>query len=163
IPPLKISTEPPAHEPTAAHPRAYLGTKTRPPKPRQMAVVDLRPHLCVASDVNRLLLQLAPFLPEAKPLLERSDLAAKELSSLIDANGKPIDPYMQHCHRAGDRSVHELPLNFRTHLLFWLRGHPWSVVAEALALYWGLGLATDAALLRCFARFIAQVPLPSAL
>jgi hypothetical protein len=163
IPPLKIELPPPDFRPTAAHPRAYRGTKVRPPKAKRMAPVDLRPHLCVARDVNRLLRHLAPFLPEAKPLLERADLAPEKVPHLIGSDGKPIDPYLEYCHAGGDRSVHDLPAKFRTHLLFWLRGHPWSAVADALALYWGLGLATQAALLRCFARFLAELPLLSSL
>jgi hypothetical protein len=163
IPPLKIEPPPPTFQHTAAHPRAYRGTKVKPPKIRRMAPLDLRPHLCVVSDVNRLLVYLAPFLPEARPFLERADLSPEKFSHLVDANGKAIDPYLQYCHSAGERSVHDLPATFRTHLLFWLRGRPWSAVAEALSLYWGLGLATDASLLRCFARFLAQLPLLSAL
>jgi len=123
IPPLKLEPSLPALQPTAAHPRAYRGTKDRPPKVKRMATVDLRPHLCVADDVNRLLTHLAPFLPEARALLERADLSPDQFPDLIDANGKAIDPYLQYCHAAGDRSVHDLPAKFRTHLLFWLRGH----------------------------------------
>jgi hypothetical protein len=163
VPPLKIEAPPPAFQATAAHPRAYQGTKYRPPKVKRMAPVDLRPHLCVARDVNRLLGRLAPFLPEARPLLERADLGPERFSHLIDAEGKVVDPYLQYCHSAPDRSVYDLPATFRTHLLFWLRGRPWSAVADALSLYWGLDLATDAPLLRCVARFLATLPCDSAL
>jgi hypothetical protein len=159
VPPLKIAPPPPPVRPTAAHPRAYRGTKYRPPKGKRMAPIDLRPHLCVPGDTNRLLRHLAPFLPEAKPLLERDDLSPDQFSPLIERNGKATDPYLQYCHSAGDRSVYDLPARFRSHLLFWLRGQPWSAVADALALYWGLGLETEAALLRCFARFLAELPL----
>lgn len=161
IPPLRIEPPPPAFLPTAAHPRAYRGTKDRPPKGKRMAPMDLRPYLCVASNVNRLLIHLAPFLPEANRLLERAGHSPHMFSHLINANGTAIDPYLQYCHSAGDRSVYDLPARFRTHLLFWLRGRPWYTVADALSLYWGL--ASDPPLLRCFARFLATSPLLPAL
>lgn len=52
--PLEIAPPPPAHKPTAANPRAYQGTKDRPPKPKRPAVRDLRPHLCVIGGQDRL-------------------------------------------------------------------------------------------------------------
>ena len=43
---LRIGAPPPPHRPTAANPRAYKGTKDRPPKPPRPAPQDLRLSLC---------------------------------------------------------------------------------------------------------------------
>ena len=58
VPPLRIESTLPPPKATAAHPRAFHGTKTQPPKPRQRASIDLRPHICVPGDTNRLLVHL---------------------------------------------------------------------------------------------------------
>ncbi|MEZ0369123.1 MAG: hypothetical protein ACAI44_08575, partial [Candidatus Sericytochromatia bacterium] len=47
---------------TAAHPRGYKGTKTKPAKP-ELKYVDLRPYLQDLRWVHQLLLQLNPHLP----------------------------------------------------------------------------------------------------
>ncbi len=161
VAPLKIEPATAAMRPSAAHPRAYRGTKVQLPKLKQTAVVDLRPHLCSARDVNRLLAHLAPFLPDATRRLAQGGNSTDNLWSLIGDNGLTLDPYLQECHATGDRSVHDLPVFFRTHLLFWLRGSPWTTVSEALSLYWGL--ASDTVLLQSFARFLAAYPVPRAL
>ena len=40
---------------TAAHPRAFRGTKTQPPSQQQPPAVDLRPHLCNLRDLRAIL------------------------------------------------------------------------------------------------------------
>ncbi|MEM7201510.1 MAG: hypothetical protein AAF628_14670 [Planctomycetota bacterium] len=55
---LQIAPPPPPHVPTAANPRAYQGTKDRPPKPRRPQPMDLRPFLCVAGGQDRLIERL---------------------------------------------------------------------------------------------------------
>ncbi len=163
LPPLRFKEPPAPPQPTAAHPRAYQGTKTNPPKPQQPASVDLRPNLCVPRDVNRLLLRLAPLVTEAEPVLDRFDLLPGRFPRLLDDEGRPLDPYLQYCHRAGRESLHALPGPFRRGLLFWLRGCPWEGVRRALGLYWGLGLETNPPLLRCVGRLLATCLTPGAL
>ena len=43
---------------TAAHPRAYRGTRFKPPRPRQPASTDVRPHLLTRRHTDRVLEQL---------------------------------------------------------------------------------------------------------
>lgn len=57
--PLQIEAPPRPHVPTAANPRAYKGTKDRPPKPRRPGPQDLRPHLCSFAAQDRLLAAVA--------------------------------------------------------------------------------------------------------
>ncbi|MFK7742549.1 MAG: hypothetical protein AB8H80_19715 [Planctomycetota bacterium] len=52
--PLDITPPPAPHQPTAAHPRAYQGTKDRPPKPKRPDLRDLRPYLCAVGSQDRL-------------------------------------------------------------------------------------------------------------
>ncbi|MFN7921385.1 MAG: hypothetical protein U0Q16_14885 [Bryobacteraceae bacterium] len=58
--------EPAPPRATAAHPRAYRGTKTQPPKPKQTATIDLRPHLNHARSLRVIL--GGDFPPEPKGL-----------------------------------------------------------------------------------------------
>lgn len=49
---------PPAPRATAAHPRAFRGTKARPPRPRQPEAVDVRPYLLTRRHIDHVLEQL---------------------------------------------------------------------------------------------------------
>jgi hypothetical protein len=49
---------PPGPRATAAHPRAFRGTKSRPPKPRQPDPVDVRPYLLTRRHTDQVLQQL---------------------------------------------------------------------------------------------------------
>jgi hypothetical protein len=51
--------------PTAAHPRAYKGTKSKPPKPKSPATRDLRSYLNDPASTTRILQELEPFWDEA--------------------------------------------------------------------------------------------------
>lgn len=55
LPALTIAPPPRPDKPTQANPRAYKGTKDRPPKPRRPEAVDLRPFLCVPGAQDRVL------------------------------------------------------------------------------------------------------------
>lgn len=71
--PLEITPPPPPHKPTAANPRAYQGTKDRPPKPKRPALRDLRPHLCVAGGQDRLVQLLTAELGDIELPKEHRD------------------------------------------------------------------------------------------
>jgi len=107
LPPLALGPETlkPRVKPTAAHPRAYQGTKHKPPKGKAALPSDLRPALC---ETKRLGL-----LPEAE-----------EAQSAAEAR---------------------LPELFRTSLYPLVRPQAAAEIADALALYWALGLDHDPA------------------
>ncbi|HET9954668.1 MAG TPA: hypothetical protein VFQ61_09190 [Polyangiaceae bacterium] len=72
---------------TAAHPRGYRGTKSRPPKPALPERLDLRGDLISASDVARQLIALESYLPEALALLEGRGYSKERLTrTRLDAN-----------------------------------------------------------------------------
>lgn len=47
--------QPPPPRATAAHPRAFRGTKARPPRPRQPKAIDLRPYLLTRKHIDQVL------------------------------------------------------------------------------------------------------------
>ncbi|MEM8713544.1 MAG: hypothetical protein AAGG01_21585, partial [Planctomycetota bacterium] len=53
--PLKTEAPPAPPKATAAHPRAYQGTKKRPPKPSRGTPMDLRPFLLTRMGCERLM------------------------------------------------------------------------------------------------------------
>jgi hypothetical protein len=163
VPPLRIEAAPLPPKPTAAHPRAFHGTKTQPPKARQRLPIDLRPYLSVPRDTNRLLVHLAPHLEASRKSLQAAGLLLPDrLPRLVSEQGQAVDVYMSNCHESGHQSLHALPALFRRTLLFWLRGMPWSIVGSVLALYWSLDLESHTALLRAISRLLAILPVPAA-
>ena len=66
LPPLDLGSEPRSFKPTEAHPRAYKGTKCRPPKDKQFPQTDLRPYLSQPIAVEQILKRLNKFLPQVK-------------------------------------------------------------------------------------------------
>jgi len=157
--PLSLERERATWRPTAAHPRAYKGTKDRPPKPRMPARVDLRPHLANPRDVNALVRRLAPFGGEASSLLKRRDVLGRDLPPLAGIR----DLFMACVHPEAEGSLHALPDSFRRGFLFWLRGMPWKHVRGWLALYWNLQLESRPPLRRCLSRLLARSLTPDAL
>jgi len=69
VPPLAFEPVPRPWRPTAANPRAYKGTKDRPPKIRRPRPLDLRPHLVRPRDVGVLLRKLGASDPASPPSL----------------------------------------------------------------------------------------------
>ncbi|MBV9848284.1 MAG: hypothetical protein JO250_01215 [Armatimonadetes bacterium] len=59
LPPFALPDAPAPMAPTAAHPRAYRGTKYRPPREKSAPAVDLRPYLCATNSLTMLLKWLA--------------------------------------------------------------------------------------------------------
>lgn len=109
-PPRPEPERPPA---TAAHPRAYSGTKYKPPTPKTPLPIDLRPLLCGTGRVEGL-------------------TESQETARAAEAR---------------------LPESFRTTLYPVGRGQG---SAEALALYWALGLEDDPARLATVALLLAR-------
>ena len=97
---------PPEPRATAAYPRAFRGTKHRPPRPRQPDAVDLRPYL----------------------------MTRRHTDQVLELLGEPrgIDPYVAWNHRA-DASASFDP-SFVMFLLPLFRGCTWSDVGAFVSL-----------------------------
>lgn len=127
--------------PTAAHTRAYRGTKYQPPKAKVPPAVDLRPYLCDRRGVSMLRHSLKRYRQEAIRLLEREGL------SLPVTWEEDCDLYAAIQHGATvPLTAGVFPSAFRGALLPTLAGRDWSVVTTCLSLFWKLDLAGDAAL-----------------
>jgi hypothetical protein len=74
LPAPELAGEPPPPRATAAHPRAYRGTKHKPPRPAKPGAIDLRPHLDDPRHLGLILRALAPTFREAAPRLAALDV-----------------------------------------------------------------------------------------
>jgi hypothetical protein len=83
-------------KPTAAHPRAFRGTKWRPPKNTRSAIMDLHPYLCDERQVAALLEELRPYSEAAGSLLEAAGFHADRVKRVIHGLQKssPCDPWL---------------------------------------------------------------------
>jgi hypothetical protein len=148
VPPLVIAEPVAPPRPTAAHPRAYRGTKYKPPKPPQTPPVDLRSHLCVPADEERILARLGPYLDEAAAQIEKEQPPESSNCDGPQAPGR--------CWTAEYRKqIAALPSCFRRHLLWSLRDRDWKDVSTVLSTYWALGLEQDTQLRRCVSVLLA--------
>src|SRR6266516_2856333 len=68
---LRLTSPPPLPRRTAGHPRAFKGTKYRPPKPPKPRALDLRSALCSTRNTYVLLERLWPWRVEALDQLAR--------------------------------------------------------------------------------------------
>lgn len=55
LPPLALVENKKEFKPTAAHPRAYNGTKHQPPKTKKQTSFNLQPYLCNENSLNKIL------------------------------------------------------------------------------------------------------------
>ncbi len=153
--PLAFEPEPAAWRPTAANPRAYKGTKDRPPKLRKPKPIDVRPHLVNSLDVNALVVRLSPFERAARRLLKKRDVLDGDLPPLLDVEGRAQDVYLACLHQAGSHSLFSLPDLFLRGFMYSQRGEPWRRIARMLALFRSLDLEHAAPLRRCVSRLLA--------
>ena len=159
VPALTASEPVPPPRATAAHPRAYRGTKYKPPKPPRAGPVDLRPHLCVAADEDRVLQRLSPHFDEAVARGERIHTCGEVLR---ERGRAALRPYGQCWAPECREQIAALPAGFRRHLLWNLRGCDWEHISTALSAYWALGLERDGQLRRCVSALLATYPVKTA-
>jgi hypothetical protein len=156
VPALVVSEPVTPPRPTAAHPRAYQGTKYKPPKPPRPEPVDLRPHLCRAADESRVLERLSPHFDAAVARVERDHPYGEVLRSY---GTESLRPYAQCWMPACHKDIAALPAGFRRSLLWSLRGCAWEHVSAALAAWWALGLAEDDRLRCCVSTLLSLCPM----
>lgn len=152
---LVIDEPPLSHRPTAAHPRAYRGTKYKPPKQPKAAHVDLRPYLCSGLDPGPLLARLDPFFKEAVALLERSFPAPEPQPAEVQ---DPVPSHERWRRPEYRKRIASLPAQFQRSLLWNLRNCDWEVIAAALSAYWALDLERDDSLRRCVSALLSFQP-----
>jgi hypothetical protein len=118
---------------TAAHPRAYRGTKHKPPRERRPDPVDLRPYLDDPAQLRVVLLAFAPAFEAAREGLLASGIREDRIGSLAEAIAAGVDPLIAyHVGRFGKRITSDA---FRTQLLPSCLGATPAEVKQALALH----------------------------
>ena len=136
IPQLEFTESPPPPKATAAHPRAYKGTKYRPPKPAQQAAIDLRPHLSIPASVDRILEKLPHLIQADDP-----------------SNGNNLTGLAEN-----QQQVASLPIAFRRDIYWPIRHQPWELITSALGAYWALDLENNQPLRTCIGLLFSFEP-----
>jgi hypothetical protein len=152
LPPLPLDPEPPRA--TAAHPRAFRGTRAQPPKAARAARLSLRPYVCDRRGLRLLRERLSMHLPSVVVRLAAGGLDRERLDRL-DAT---VDPYFAYHH--GGAPPPRLPARLTT-LLAAYRGKSWASLAPLLESYFGLGIDEDELLYRALMRLVHARPEPA--
>ncbi len=99
-------------KPTATHPRAYSGTKWKPPKNARAGKLDLHPHLCDERHITALLEDLRPYAEIAGILLDKAGFPAKQIEKMIGGLKKlsSCDPWiLYHFNHHNGPNIHLSP------------------------------------------------------
>lgn len=142
---------------TAAHPRAYRGTKSRPPKLRQPEPFDLRLYIDTAHNQNRLLSDSGPHIGKALELLCRDGYDRERLAFVESGLGR-VEPYSAYHHGIAEGLVPEMPALFSSHLLPLLKGLGIEAVKAYLSLFYVLTLHERPDLLPVFLALVSLEP-----
>ena len=165
IPILRAEPESEPPKPTAAHPRAFRGTKYKPPKLKRPTPVNLQMALCHPTNQAIALQTLWQYREQAiKPLCDLGYETA-QVNALMALSIPPAEPNLclQHSDISPQAKSHRFPSTFREEIWPLLRGLPWYRVEATLALFWHLKLHEDCELRTTVSRFLAQSPTPFAL
>ncbi|MEZ5403845.1 MAG: hypothetical protein R2729_29465 [Bryobacteraceae bacterium] len=121
--------------PTAAHPRAFRGTKSQPPKSAQLAAFDVRPHLCDARTPRDALSPLLKFRERVLPRLLEAGYGEHAIEAALGGARRPM------------------PAEFAMDIWPSVR---WALPAEPRlrSLFVELEMASDSRLLAAFARLV---------
>lgn len=156
-PPPRLDTPSQPPRPTAAHPRAFRGTKHKPPKASEPVTRDLRFLLCAPASTRSLLASLWPARVSSLKRLQRLGLDQPGLTRLAEWSSPPADPYLTF-HHPNLPSRAALPPEFVERLLSSMSGAPWKLVRGAAALHQRLNLANDEPLSFLAARVLQASP-----
>jgi len=142
---------------TAAHPRAYRGTKSRPPKARQVEPLDLRLYIDTEHNQNKLLSDSRPHLGKALDLLCRDGYDRERLAFLSSAPGR-VEPYLAYHYGITDGAAPEMPALFSSHLLPLQKGQGSDTIRKYLSLFHALNLQQRPDLLPVFLMLVSSKP-----
>jgi hypothetical protein len=139
--------------PTAAHPRAFQGTKCQPPKATSALRGDLRPLLCSTARVRSLLQLLWHSKSEALRRLKKLGFQPAGLARLARHDSPPPEPYVVF-HHDDAPALPRLAPTFVERILPSLSGASWSLVRQVVAAYHRLELEEDEVLYGLVARLL---------
>lgn len=107
IPPLHRASPLRVPKPTAANPRAFKGTKLKPPKPKKAEAQDLTLQLCSARTQERLLIELWPHREQAAERMGRKGFNRGALDRILGPSVPPGNLYLRY--HFEEPEIHELP------------------------------------------------------
>lgn len=153
--PLEIEVK--AFKPTAANPRAYKGTKDRPPKQKSVINIDLRPYLCDVQGPTLILQRLKEHLPKALKLLSKygydQALLDNIAHSLSEENYQFNSYHLLHLSK-NNLNQQKLPELFIQYFLPLLKKADEDLILEYLGIYWQLNLSAKRSPLIAINRLI---------
>jgi len=150
---LRLTAPPPLPRRTAAHPRAFKGTKYTPPKRPRPAVLDLRSALCSNRNTHAVLERLWPWRADALDQLARLRFDQAGVARLAQYATPPPDPYLLF-HHGGSPTPAKLAPLFVEWMLPALAGASWAIVRRAASLFERLRLADERHLAVLAARLV---------
>src|SRR5438552_1832340 len=150
---LRLTAPPPLPRRTAAHPRAFKGTKYTPPKRPRPAVLDLRSALCSNRNPHAVLERLWPWRAEALDQLARLRFDQAGVARLAQYATPPPDPYLLF-HHGGSPTPAKLAPLFVEWMLPALAGASWAIVRRAASLFGRLRLGDERHLAVLAARLV---------
>ena len=148
-------------KPTAAHPRAFHGTKYKPPKLKHPTPVNFQMALCNPKNQAIALQELWQYREKAiKPLCHLGYESAR-VEFLMTLSSPPTEPslFLHYLNVPIHAKSHSFPRTFREEILPLLRGLPWYRVEATLDLFWYLELQEQVELRAIVSRFLVQSPL----
>ncbi|HEC84035.1 MAG TPA: hypothetical protein ENI48_02180, partial [Thioploca sp.] len=160
-----LRAEPAPPKPTAVHPRAFRGTKYKPPKLKRPAPVNLQIALCNMQ--NQAIVLQALWQHREKAIKPLCDLGYDSLliESLLALSAPPTEPnlFLRYPDVPNHAKSQLFPRTFREEILPLLREISWHRVEATLDLFWHFELHEQIELRTTVSRFLAQSPTPSAL
>ena len=135
---------------TQAHPRAYKGTKRRPPKEPTHRTIDIRTYLCDPGTVQKVVSSLRKWMPCVRRRLERSGYSLTKIETLERELSLPDGTP-----RIGQRKHWTLPPRFVKYLWSFVRWGSSRELSELLSLYAELDLEHDDEILGAISLLVA--------
>jgi len=153
---IRVEPEPEYPKSTAAHPRAFRGTKYKPPKSKRPTPLNLQLALCNPTNQTIVLQKLWTHREKAiKPLCDMGYDSAR-VEFLLTRPTPPTEPGLFLRHPDVPLKLKPLPPAFREEILPLLIGLPWDCVETTLNLFWQLKLHEETELRSSVSRFLAQ-------
>jgi len=163
IPIRLMETEQASPKPTAAHPRAFRGTKYKPPKSKRPASYNLQTALGTLKNQVIVLQKLWAYRDKAIKPLSYLGYESARVESLLALSTPPIDPslFLRHPDTPIEVKPQQFPNTFREDILPVLRGFHWNYVEMALKLFWHLELHEQSEQRAAVSRLLALSSNPS--
>lgn len=134
---------------TSAHPRAFKGTKYRPPKRTGSEPIDIRPHLCDRSSLHRLISPMRAHFEKVRHRLKKSGY-----SEAVIAMIEQELPWLVNSQGSAARNCWAMPARFVRFAWPTVRRQTAREISECLSMYAALDLEHDERVLAAVAHLL---------